>query len=462
MPVKIKFALIGAAIAGSLLTGCAGAEHKLPAISEADRARATQEIAAASSLKPTTRTAYENERIAREVLIRLQTAARPICAAKGRGSCWYTLEFSPKGEMNAYVLKNQIVMFNGLAQYLDTDDEFAVVLGHEMGHDISGHYEKAIQNRMAGALITGLIFAGIAKGTNAYQNNPYQAQSDTQTAMKIGAALGDISFSKEHEREADYMAAYLLARADYNPDAAGEVWVKLAKASGRMKTRLFDTHPAGPDRLAAWQQTVDEVRYSTDLMPNLADAKDEPRLQQARIFNDPTAKPSMRETDLALASPSYSSKTDILGNITKALDTSGHSVVSYSQNPVPGAYWVGQGASDNCGVDWAMAVQTLGSRLRGNMWWGGIKYDVYGKLDATGRTRSARAGKSQEAQHMVGPRFFKLDIAFAGDSARGHYAIANLESNCQANFSLGATKSMPNVTNTSDLTDAKALLDELD
>ena len=444
MPLKIKFVLIGAAIAGSLLTGCAGAGHKLPAISEADRARATQEIAAASSLKPTTRTAYENERIAREVLGRLQTAARPICAATDRGSCWYTLEFSPKGEMNAYVLKNQIVMFNGLAQYLDTDDEFAVVLGHEMGHHISKHYEKAIQNRMAGALITGIIFAGIAKAANAYEDNPYQAQSDTQTAMKVGAALGGISFSKEHEREADYIAAYLLARADYNPDAAGEVWVKLAKASGRMKTRLFDTHPAGPDRLAAWQQTVDEIRYSTDLMPNLADAKDEPRLQQARIFNDPTAKPSMRETDLALASPSYSSKT-----------------VSYSQNPVPGAYWVGQGASDNCGVNWAMAVQTLGSRLRGNMWWGGIKYDVYGKLDATGRTRSARAGKSQEAQHTVGPRFFKLDIAFAGDSARGHYAVANLESNCQANFSLGATKSMPNVTNTSDLTDAKALLDEL-
>jgi hypothetical protein len=27
-----------------------------------------------------------------------------------------------------------------------------------------------------------------------------------QTAMQIGAAIGSISFSKEHEREADYIA----------------------------------------------------------------------------------------------------------------------------------------------------------------------------------------------------------------------------------------------------------------
>lgn len=163
-----------------------------------------------------------------------------------------------------------------------------------------------------------------------------------------------------------------------------------------------------------------------------------------------------------LGSPSYSSQGSDRPTYGKALGMTGNSVSGYSASPSENATWVGSGASDTCGANWVMMIQKRGSVLRGNMWWGGIKYDVYGKLDATGRTRSARAGKSQEAQHTVGPRFFKLDIAFAGDSARGHYAVANLESNCQANFSLGATKSMPNVTNTSDLTDAKALLDELD
>jgi hypothetical protein len=32
---------------------------------------------------------------------------------------------------------------------------------------------------------------------------------------------------------------------------------------------MFDTHPSGPDRLAAWDVTTAEVERSPDLMPNL-------------------------------------------------------------------------------------------------------------------------------------------------------------------------------------------------
>ena len=165
------------------------------------------------------------------------------------------------------MLKNQIVIHNGLAQYLQTEDEFAVVIAHEMGHHIAHHYDKGSQNRASGAAIAGLIFVGIATATNAYQYNPNQQQTDMQNIMKLGASVGGMSFSKEHEREADYVAAYLLARAGYDPEAGNDVWIKFAKASGNMKTQLFDTHPAGPDRLAGWQRTVNEVRYSSDLMP---------------------------------------------------------------------------------------------------------------------------------------------------------------------------------------------------
>ena len=215
---------------GWLVVGCAGADHQLPAVSEQDSARAAQRIAAAPNLKLATRSTSENEDIARRVLSDLQAVARPICASIDRGRCWYTLEYSPEGQINAYTMKNQIVMFDGLAQYLETEDEFAVVLAHEMAHDIAGHYEKSEQNRAVGGVIAGMIFAGIASATNTYQYNSYQAQSDMEATMKLGQAIGDISFSKEHEIEADYIAAYILARAGYNPDAAGNVWIKLTKA----------------------------------------------------------------------------------------------------------------------------------------------------------------------------------------------------------------------------------------
>ena len=135
--------------------------------------------------------------------------------------------------------------------------------------------------------------------------------------MKFGAYVGDISFSKEHEREADYVAAYLLARAGYDPEAGKEVWIKLAKASGRMNTQLLDTHPAGPDRLAGWQKAVNEVRYSSDLMPNLADAEYEPRLQQARVFGDSETN---IQVNTAALSPSTSSSTAALSPSTSSSD----------------------------------------------------------------------------------------------------------------------------------------------
>ena len=47
---------------------------------------------------------------------------------------------------------------DSLAQYLNTEDEFAAVISHEMGHYLAYHHEEDMQNRMAGALVAGVIF----------------------------------------------------------------------------------------------------------------------------------------------------------------------------------------------------------------------------------------------------------------------------------------------------------------
>ena len=434
MDRTIKSCLI--LITASFLAGCAGAGHQLPAFSQADSASAAQEIAASAGLMPTIRTVAENERITRGVLRNLQTAAQPVCAVTDRGSCWYTLEFSPEGEMNAYVIKNQIVMYNGLAQYLESEDEFAVVMAHEMGHHISGHYEKGIRNRTIGSVLGGLIFAGIAGATNAYGNDSYGARRDMRTAMELGSGLGDISFSKEHEREADYIAAYLLTRAGYNPVSAGAVWVKLTKATGNMETGLLDSHPAGPDRLAAWKQSVNEVRYSSDLMPNLAGAEAEGPLQTARVFSEPALDPVLPNTGVALASRSYSSPDYKLPATGTALSLVGPSGSGKLGAGLRDATWTAWGERDSCGANWSLKVEKSGKTLRGNMWWKNAKYDIYGDIDGFGRSSSIRAGKSKEARNTAGPRFFRLNITFAEDTATGRYAVASRTASCQTSFSL--------------------------
>jgi Zn-dependent protease with chaperone function len=425
---------MGRTIKGCLVLITAG--FLAASFTESDSASAAQEIAAAAGLMPTTRTTSENERMTRGVLRRLQTVAQPVCAATDRGSCWYTLEFSPKGEMNAYVIKNQIVMYNGLAQYLESEDEFAVVMAHEMGHHISGHYEKGKRNRTIGSVLGGIIFAGIAGATNAYGNDSYGARRDMRTAMELGAGLGGISFSKEHEREADYIAAYLLTRAGYNPESAGDVWVKLTKATGNMETGLLDSHPSGPDRLAAWKQSVDEVRYSADLMPNPAGAEAEPRLQTARNFSEPALDPALANTGVALASRSSSTPGYKLPSTGTALSLVNPSVPGKLGGGLRDATWTGWGERDSCGANWALKVEKSGKTLRGNMWWKNAKYDIYGDIDSFGRSLSVRAGKSKDARNTAGPRFFRLDITFTDDTAAGQYAVDSRTASCQTSFSL--------------------------
>jgi len=89
----------------------------------------------------------------------------------------------------------------------------------------------------------------------------------TRSAAQLGARIGDLSFSKEQEREADYMAALILHRAGIDLDKARGLLVTMAAGSGRMTTTFLDSHPAGPERVAAWDRAAAEIRASNGRLP---------------------------------------------------------------------------------------------------------------------------------------------------------------------------------------------------
>ncbi|HSS84304.1 MAG TPA: M48 family metalloprotease, partial [Reyranella sp.] len=86
----------------------------------------------------------------------------------------------------------------------------------------------------------------------------------------IGGAIGGISFSKEQEREADYLAALILYRAGVDLDKARGLLVTLARMSRQTQTGILDTHPAGPGRIAGWDRAVAEIRASNGRLPRRA------------------------------------------------------------------------------------------------------------------------------------------------------------------------------------------------
>ncbi|MFM9841654.1 MAG: M48 family metalloprotease [Dongiaceae bacterium] len=265
---SFRRALFG--IAATLaLTGCSGADFVLPELSDADVNRASLTIGSASSYLPRyLRTEAESRQLLRRIADRLQASAPALCQHAKVKSCRINITYSSDGEVNAYASgKDSVVVQRGLLELLQSEEEVAAVVAHEYGHHLGRHIEEKQRNAAIGAILVGLAAAGGAMAAGADGNDPAMTNA-VGTWAGVGAQIGALSYSKSQEREADLLSAYLLARAGYDLRKAGHVWQVLAQLDKKKtKASLFDTHPAGPERMAAWERAIVEVEHSPTKLP---------------------------------------------------------------------------------------------------------------------------------------------------------------------------------------------------
>jgi predicted Zn-dependent protease len=136
-----------------------------------------------------------------------------------------------------------------------------------MSHQIAGHVDESTRSVLLGAVLGGLLMGGVAAAGGA---DNATANDAAEMGMGYGGRIGLLTFSKEQEREADLLAAYVLARAGIDLQRAGRLFEVLAKLDGKALSRLKDTHPAGPERIVAWRKAVAEVEASSDKLPTMA------------------------------------------------------------------------------------------------------------------------------------------------------------------------------------------------
>jgi predicted Zn-dependent protease len=252
----------------ALAVGGCSTTYRLPAVSEAEIAAATSEIRNSDALKPVQRSESEARQLVDAAVERLQRAAGPVCGQVGYEPCVFHVRYDHDDSTpNAWASgENEITITGGMVRYLHNEEEIAAVIGHEMGHHIVGHIDSGTTRVVLGQIFGAILGAGAAIALDADPTTTALAAGAGGTA---GAYTGMIVHSKEDEREADYISVYLLARAGYDLETASGVWTRLAKASGRdLETGMLDTHPASPDRLAAWRRAMDEVAQDDDLLPN--------------------------------------------------------------------------------------------------------------------------------------------------------------------------------------------------
>ena len=121
------------------------------------------------------------------------------------------------------------IFFMGLVES-STDDEIAVVMGHELAHSSLSHItENQWQSRLKQAFNRDGVQQGFAE-----------------------------SFSAIHEREADEIGLLYSTLAGYDPNAGRDLWAKKA-ASQQSVYRYFSTHPANNERANANAVTASKV-----------------------------------------------------------------------------------------------------------------------------------------------------------------------------------------------------------
>ena len=164
---------------------------------------------------------------------------------------------------NAYALPGgTVVVTEALLDAVESENELAFVLGHELGHlrhrDHLGRLGRGLVLQLA---LASLVGAG---------------GPDTLPALL--AALGQAGFDRDQERAADRFAQEILAREYGHVAGADHLFGRLPDAAlpelGARVASWLSTHPLGPERSRALEEARREAGHAprgmlTPLSPTL-------------------------------------------------------------------------------------------------------------------------------------------------------------------------------------------------
>jgi beta-barrel assembly-enhancing protease len=169
----------------------------------------------------------------------INTLGASLAALTVRPTLSWRFVIVDSNDLNAFAAPGGIVMVTkGLLKILDSEDELAAVLSHEIMHVVrKHHYNVIVRQRLADELTQKMA---------ASEKN--QSMNELSNVSSVIYARG---LDKSAEFEADFQGIQLLAKAGYDPSALISVLEKLGKIQDNDSRAelLFATHPSPIARL---------------------------------------------------------------------------------------------------------------------------------------------------------------------------------------------------------------------
>ncbi len=158
-------------------------------------------------------------------------------------ACNYDVMVAPDERINAFDDGKSIVVTRGMMRFASSDNELALVLGHELAHNSRAHARAKTGNAVIGSLLGAVVT--VATGVDV---------------TSLGRDIGAGAYSQRFESEADYVGLYHTARAGYPIADAPQFWRRMASSNPEAIHLSGSSHPSTAVRFVALDQTVKEIQ----------------------------------------------------------------------------------------------------------------------------------------------------------------------------------------------------------
>ena len=228
-----------------LLTGCATYYNPVTGKTEYSLYSEQDEIDMGKAIDA--KLARENRFIPNE---RVQTIGQRLVTVCDRQSLIYHFRTIESKEVNAFAVPGGYVyVYTGLLSKVESDDELASVLAHEISHVVARDSVRMMQTQILYSIPTSILF-----GSGRYQA--------IQKAVDTIFTLGMLKYSRTEELRADSLGATYLYRAGFNPEGMITFFQKLAKTQASMLKafEIFSSHPDFEERIKNVQETISRLK----------------------------------------------------------------------------------------------------------------------------------------------------------------------------------------------------------
>jgi predicted Zn-dependent protease len=171
----------------------------------------------------------------------------------------FTIKVIDSDEINAFALPGGFFYVNsGLILAADEEAELAGVMGHEIGHVAARHYTRSVTK---GTILQWATIPLILLGPGGWGGyGLYQG-------LNLAIPMGFLKFSRDQEREADYLGLQYMYKAGYDPNAFVSFFEKLQAQERRRPgsiPKIFSDHPPTPERVQKAQEEIQTILPAKD------------------------------------------------------------------------------------------------------------------------------------------------------------------------------------------------------